>query len=121
MTRVLCSECGYLREREEVVYNLNATVFGMRTLQDSLRAGFVTAERLDGANMYRCGGACAPRKTVAYTRASLAHLPPILTVAMNRHVTHAICCVAHAALRAVARVDCAAALSPRRISRSCLP
>lgn len=81
-TRTTCSVCGTISERSEHVYTFHAHVKGLKNLTHSL-SEMIRPEKLDGNNMYHCS--TCKKKVVAWRQDTIQTLPPMLTLALNRH------------------------------------
>jgi ubiquitin C-terminal hydrolase len=83
-TRTTCSVCGNVSSRMESLYNFNVHVKGLKNLRESLTQ-LVTPELLDGSNSYHCHSDVCKKKVRAWRQDCIATLPPLLTLALNRH------------------------------------
>eukprot|EP01133_Synstelium_polycarpum_P005728 gene5728-6625_t len=81
ITRIECTKCGKIIDREEFFQDVPVPVKGFNTLQDSL-ASFVTPEVLDGDNKYSCE-ACNEKVRATYG-VKLGTLPPMLVLPLRR-------------------------------------
>ncbi len=80
---IQCSHCKAIRERKEKFYSLHVHVKGLNDLTSSLQY-FVSPELLSGPNSVFCSSNCQQKRD-SKTAAIIRHLPPVLTLALNRH------------------------------------
>eukprot|EP00002_Diphylleia_rotans_P025264 TRINITY_DN4994_c0_g1_i3.p1 TRINITY_DN4994_c0_g1~~TRINITY_DN4994_c0_g1_i3.p1 ORF type:complete len:1060 (-),score=216.65 TRINITY_DN4994_c0_g1_i3:722-3901(-) len=78
---IVCSECGYRSEREEVFLDFAANVRGLESLEAGIEK-YLDAEILDGDNKYHCDRCNAKVRALKGIR--LQSLPTILVVSMMR-------------------------------------
>lgn len=78
-----CSRCGTKSERPSTFYELDLSIKGHKTLDESLK-DFLQEEKLDGENQYMCSS-CNSKQNAA-RKIHLKHLPPVLNLQLLRFV-----------------------------------
>ncbi|XP_033744613.1 ubiquitin carboxyl-terminal hydrolase 48-like [Pecten maximus] len=79
----ICSQCGNSSQCPSKFYELDLSIRGHKTLEDSLK-DFLKEEKLEGDNQYMCS-VCS-RKQNAIRSIQLQNLPPVLNLQLLRFV-----------------------------------
>ncbi|XP_067119368.1 ubiquitin carboxyl-terminal hydrolase 40-like isoform X1 [Centruroides vittatus] len=82
VSQIVCQVCSKISEKEEDFLDLNITVSGFNSLQESLTSTFVHKEVMKGKNQYKCSMCC--KLVDAKKGVKIRKLPPILTFSLLR-------------------------------------
>ena len=78
--QVICHGCGYMREREDIFYNLSVEVKNLKTIYESFEK-FITGETIEDYYCENC-----KKKNAITKRTCLSELPNVLIVHLQRIV-----------------------------------
>lgn len=78
-----CNKCGTKSERPSTFYELDLSIKGHKTLEESLK-DFLQEEKLEGDNQYMCSS-CSSKQNAA-RKIHLKNLPPVLNLQLLRFV-----------------------------------
>jgi uncharacterized UBP type Zn finger protein len=77
---MICKGCNYIRERDELFYNLSVQVKGMKHIHESLKS-FISGETINDFYCESC-----ERKNDIVKRQCLSQLPNVLIIHLQRIV-----------------------------------
>ena len=81
VSKIICEECGYTHEREEMFSDIPLQIRGVQGVEESLSI-FTTEEKLDGENKYFCE--VCNKKVNAKKLTRIRQFPPVFTLGLNR-------------------------------------